>query len=417
MNAKRTPRDTPITTDVLIVGGGLVGQTLALALAAHEIGSVIVERADPESHLAAAFDGRASAIASASGAMLTALGLGRVLEEEGCPIRTIEVAEGLHPEIIHFEAPADDPAPLGTMVENRCLRVALLEATRAAEGVRLLAPVSIAALDRGEHGVDALIGDGRRIRASLVVAADGRRSATRDAAGIRLSRWDYPNSAIVSMLAHEKPHGQVALELFYPSGPFALLPMTDLSDGRHRSALVWTVERGVAPGVVKLGPRGFAAEISKRLGGRLGAIEPVAPAVSWPLGFHHAERYSAERLVLVGDAAHGIHPIAGQGLNLGFRDVAALTEVLADGVRSGLDPADPALLARYERWRRADNSLTAFATDTLARFFGLPGRPVMALRRFGLGLVERLPPAKRAFAAIARGTAGDLPPLLRGEIG
>jgi 2-octaprenyl-6-methoxyphenol hydroxylase len=193
--------------------------------------------------------------------------------------------------------------------------------------------------------------------------------------------------------------------------------MTDLPDGRHRSALVWTVERAVAPGIVKLGPRGFAAEVGKRLGGRLGSVEAVAPAVSWQLGFHHAERYRAERLVLVGDAAHGIHPIAGQGLNLGLRDVAALTEVLADGVRSGLDLGDPALLRRYERWRRADNSLTAFATDTLARFFGLPGRPIMALRRFGLGLVERLPPAKRAFAAIARGTAGDLPPLLQGRLG
>jgi 2-octaprenyl-6-methoxyphenol hydroxylase len=404
-------------TDVLIVGGGLVGQMLALALAAHEIGSVIVERADPESHLAAAFDGRASAIASASGAMLGALGLGGVLEADGCPIRAIEVAEGLHPEIIHFETPANDPVPLGTMVENRVLRVALLEATRAAPLASLFAPATISNLARGNHRVEATLGDGRVVRAALAVAADGRRSATREAAGIRIARWDYPNAAIVSMLAHEKPHGNVALELFYPSGPFAILPMTDLPDGRHRSALVWTVERAVAPGIVKLGPRGFAAEVGKRLGGRLGSVEAVAPAVSWQLGFHHAERYRAERLVLVGDAAHGIHPIAGQGLNLGLRDVAALTEVLADGVRSGLDLGDPALLRRYERWRRADNSLTAFATDTLARFFGLPGRPIMALRRFGLGLVERLPPAKRAFAAIARGTAGDLPPLLQGRLG
>jgi 2-octaprenyl-6-methoxyphenol hydroxylase len=406
-----------LQTDVLIIGGGLVGQTLALALAAHEIGSVIVERADPESHLAAAFDGRASAIASASGAMLGALGLGAVLADEGCPIRSIEVAEGLNPEVIHFTVPADDPMPLGTMVENRVLRAALLAATRDEQRTTLLAPAAIAELARGPHRVEAVLEDGRTIHAALVVAADGRRSATRDAAGIRMARWDYPNAAIVSMLAHAKPHGGVALELFYPSGPFALLPMTDLADGRHRSALVWTVERDVAPGVVKLGPRGFAAEVAKRLGGRLGAIEAVAPAVSWPLGFHHAGRYRAERLLLVGDAAHGIHPIAGQGLNLGFRDVAALTQVLADGVRTGLDPGDPALLARYERWRRADNSLTAFATDTLARFFGLPGRPVMALRRFGLGLVERLPPAKRTFAAIARGTAGDLPPLLEGRLG
>lgn len=407
--------------DILIIGGGLVGQTLALALAAHEIGSFVVERADPHAHLAEGFDGRASAIASASARMLRTLGLGGLLAGEGCPIRRIEVAEGLYPQIIRFEADsssADETAePLGIMVENRALRRALLARVTETPQVRLVAPATILRLERGPTGVAATLADGRTLRAALAVAADGRRSATRAAAGIRLAHWSYPSAAIVSMLAHARPHGGIALELFYPSGPFALLPMRDLADGRHRSALVWTVGRSAAEGVVRLGPRGFAAEVGKRLGGRLGAIEAIAPAVSWPLGFHHAERYVAERLVLVGDAAHGIHPIAGQGLNLGFRDAAVLAQVLADGARSGLDLGDPALARRYERWRRADNSLTAFATDTLARFFSLPGRPVELFRRFGLALVERTPPAKRAFAAIARGTAGDLPPLLRGELG
>jgi 2-octaprenyl-6-methoxyphenol hydroxylase len=219
------------------------------------------------------------------------------------------------------------------------------------------------------------------------------------------------------MITHARPHGHVALELFYPSGPLALLPLNDLADGRHRSALVWSVERPRAEGLVKLGPRGFAAEVERYLGARLGAIGMLAPAVSWPLGFHHAERYGDRRLILIGDAAHGIHPIAGQGLNLGLRDVAVLAEVLSDGVRKGLDPGDPALASRYEAWRRSDNSLTAFATDTLARFFGIDSRPVARLRRLGLSMVEHFPPAKRAFAAIARGTAGDLPPLLKGELG
>ncbi|MFQ3666217.1 MAG: FAD-dependent monooxygenase, partial [Sphingomonadaceae bacterium] len=381
------------------------------------ITSIVVERADPDSQLAAGFDGRASAIASASGRMLGALGLGDLLEAEGCPIRSIEVAEGLHPEIIHFAPDPEEHEPLGTMVENRALRGALLAAVRSEPRVRLLAPADVRTLVRGEAGVEAILADGTQLAAPLLVAADGRRSRLREEAGIRIAQWSYKASAIVSMLAHAKRHDHVALELFYPSGPFALLPMRDLPDGRHRSALVWTVEPRDADGIVKLGPRGFGAEVAKRLGGRLGHVEPIAPAVSWPLGFHHAERYAAERMVLVGDSAHGIHPIAGQGLNLGFRDVAALTQVLAEGVRSGLDLADPQLLARYERWRRADNSLTAFATDTLARFFGVKARPVMALRRLGLALVEQLPPAKRAFAGIARGTAGDLPPLLRDELG
>ncbi|WP_448585254.1 UbiH/UbiF/VisC/COQ6 family ubiquinone biosynthesis hydroxylase [Thermaurantiacus sp.] len=404
-----------IDTEVLIVGGGLVGQTLALALARHDIASVVVERDDPEAHLTAAFDGRASAIASASGRMLEVLGLGPLLAADGCPIRAIEVAEGLSPEVVHFVA-EEGGEPLGTMVENRRLRAALLDAVRTTPGISLLAPASLRLLDRGAERVTAELSTGATVRAALLVAADGRRSALREAAGLRIARWDYPGSAIVSMLTHTRPHRHVALELFYPTGPLAILPMRDLPDGRHRSAIVWTLPRARAAAVTRLGPRGFAAEVERHLSGRLGAAEPIAPAVAWPLGFHHAERYGAERLVLVGDSAHGIHPIAGQGLNLGFRDVAALTAVLAEGVRTGLDPGDPALIARYERWRRFDNSLTAFATDTLSRLFGLPGAPMRAIRRFGLGLVERLPPAKRLFAAIARGTAGDLPPLLRGEL-
>jgi 2-octaprenyl-6-methoxyphenol hydroxylase len=414
------PRGRPpecLEADVLIVGGGLVGQTLALALAAHGLESLVVERAEPRSHLAPGFDGRASAVASASGRMLRVLGLGALLDGEGCPIRAIEVAEGLNPEIIRFTPPETDDEPLGIMVENRLLRAALLEAVDASPAIRLLAPAELATLDRRGPFARATLADGRELRAPLVIAAEGRRSALREAAGIRVATWSYPSAAIVSMLAHARPHDHVALELFYPGGPFALLPMIDLPDGRHRSAMVWSVPRTRAPGLLALPPHLLAGQVARAMGGRLGDTALIAPAVSWPLGFHHAERYWAERLILVGDSAHGIHPIAGQGLNLGWRDVAALAEVLADGARKGMDLGDPELARRYERWRRADNSLTAFATDTLARFFGIRARPIMALRRFGLGLVERLPPAKRAFAAIARGTAGDLPPLLRGEIG
>jgi 2-octaprenyl-6-methoxyphenol hydroxylase len=402
--------------DVLIVGGGLVGQTLALALAAHEVTSAVIERADPDSHLAAGFDGRASAIASSSARMLRVLGLGALLDEQGCAIRAIRVTEGLRPGGVHFEpAEAGDPSPLGIMVENRLIRRALLERVRAEPRIALHAPAAIAHVARGPSGVEVRLESGEVLRAPLLVAADGRRSAMREAAGIRMARWQYPASGIVTMMAHARPHGFVASEIFYPTGPFAILPMTDLPDGRHRSALVWTVPARDAAGVVCLSPRALAKEAEARMGGMLGEIALVAPAEAWPLGFHHAERYRAERLVLVGDAAHGIHPIAGQGLNLGWRDVAALAEVVTDAARLGLDLGDPAVGARYERWRRLDNSLVAMATDWLARLFAVPGRPAAAVRHLGLRLVQGLPPLKRLFMAEARGESGDLPALLRGE--
>lgn len=391
-----------------------MGLALALALGAHELSVVVVEKADPEAQLAPHYDGRASAIASASARMLRALGLAGLLDGFGCPIRSIEVAEGLHPDVLHFAAHDDEP--LGIMVENRDLRAALLAAVRSSPAVRLCAPATLRRLDRHAARVEAELDDGTQIAAGVVVAADGRRSALREAAGIRIARWRYPTTALVSIVGHARPHGHVALELFYPSGPLAMLPLNDQADGGHRSAVVWSVPQAMAPGLLKLGARGLAVELRRHLGGRLGRVELAAPVSAWPLGFHHAERYHDRRLILVGDAAHGIHPIAGQGLNLGFRDAAALTQVLVEGVRAGLDPGDPAIARRYEAWRRADNSLTAFATDALARLFGISLRPIARVRRLGLGLVERLPPAKRLFASIARGTAGDLPALLKGEL-
>lgn len=403
--------------DAIIVGGGLVGQTLALALDAHGLEVAVIERADPDSHLAASFDGRASAIASSSARMLGRLGLGELLTAHGCAIRAIRVTEGLRPGGVHFEpAEAGDDSPLGIMVENRLIRRGLLERVRASSSIAFHAPAEIVAIERGRGGVRVQLGGGAELRAPLLVAADGRRSRMREEAGIRVARWQYPASGIVTMMAHAKPHGCVASEIFYPTGPFAILPMTDLPDGRHRSALVWTVPAKDAAGVAKLPPRALAEEARTRMGNMLGAIELVAPAEAWPLGFHHAERYRAERLILVGDAAHGIHPIAGQGLNLGWRDVAALAQVLAESARIGLDLGDPQVGARYERWRRLDNSLVAAATDWLARLFAVPGAPAAAVRHLGLQMVEQTPPLKRLFMAEARGESGDLPALLKGEL-
>lgn len=404
--------------DILIIGGGLVGQSLALALAAQQLTVAVVERDEPESHLAPAFDGRASAIASAPVRMLRTLGLGDALDTQGCAIRAIRVTDALSPLHLHFDSADAEPAePLGVMLENRALRTALLARVRATAGIHLLAPAQVTALDRSGPQAQATLADGCILQAPLVIAADGRRSTLREQAGIRIAQWQYPHSAVVTMLTHERPHGHVASELFYPSGPFAQLPMPDLPDGRHRSALVWSIHRRDAAATLALSPRALAHEAQKRMGGFLGNIELIAPAAAWPLGLHHAERYWAERLILVGDAAHGIHPIAGQGLNMGLRDVAGLAHVLGEAVRTGLDPGQPEVARRYEQMRRFDNSMTAFATDSLTRLFGLPGRPAATIRRLGLAMVNRIPPLKRGFMAVARGESGDLPPLLRGEIG
>lgn len=401
-------------SDVIIIGGGLVGMTLALALDAHGLSSAVVDSADLSTTLAPGFDGRASAIASASARMFQAIGLWDAIAEHGCAIDEIRVTDGLSPLHLHFDGHDGNTGPLGFMFENRILRKALIEAAGRASQLRLYAPARYRRVERGATGVTVELDDGTMLSAPLVIAADGRRSALRDAAGIRIARWQYQQTAIVTMIEHEVPHGNVAFELFYPTGPFAILPMraTGLSGGR--AAIVWTVEADDAPAYLGLPERALAAEIAKRMGGFLGEVRLIAPASSYPLGFHHAERYVDERLVLVGDAAHGIHPIAGQGLNMGLRDIAALAEVLVEGARLGLDLGDAQLLARYQGWRQLDNAMVAGATDVLNRLFALPGRPAAAVRRLGLAAVERVPPLKRFFMAEARGETGDLPKLLQG---
>jgi 2-octaprenyl-6-methoxyphenol hydroxylase len=247
-----------------------------------------------------------------------------------------------------------------------------------------------------------------------MVAAEGRHSPTREEAGIAVARWDYRHRAIIAGLTHEKPHEGVAWEIFYPAGPFALLPLLDGPGGTHRSALVWTVSEEDAAGVLALSDRAFLAEVGKRMHGLFGTIALDGPRSSYPLGFHHTAKITAQRLALVGDAGHGLHPIAGQGLNVGLRDVGALVEVVADGMRLGLDPGDAQLLARYERWRGLDTFMVALATDGLTRLFGIPGKLPSAVRRFGMGMVQRTPPLKRWFMDEARGMSGQLPELLKG---
>ncbi len=384
---------------------------MALALARGGIGSILVDPTPTEAVRQVGVDGRASAVSSSSWRMLEALGLAEDLLEGANPIERIEVGEQGARGLLSFQPDLVNDGPLGMMIENRLLRTGLRDAVAATDGVTLLAPARAAAVERDGDGVRVTLADGRELAGALLIGAEGRRSPTREAAGIAVARWEYHHVAMIGMLDHTIDHGNVAHELFYTAGPFALLPMR----GGHRSALVWTVSEADAPAMLSLSPRAFVAEAEKRVGGMLGALSLAGPLSSYPLGFHHGARLVGERLALCGDAGHGIHPIAGQGLNLGFRDAAALAEVLIEGVRLGLDPGDAQLLARYERWRGVDNFMVAAATDSLTRLFGVPGRAASMVRRFGIGLVERAPPLKAFFMAEARGESGDMPRLLRGQ--
>ena len=397
--------------DVIIFGGGMIGLALASALDSSGISAIVVDPADPAPRTTAAFDGRTSAVSSSSMRMLQAIGVADHLPEPGCPIRRIAVADGLQPGGLHFD-PDDDEA-LGWMHENRNLRHALQARAEAGSNIWLLWKSKIAEVERGDHCVIVSLEDGRRLSAPLLVAADGRNSPMREAAGIRVARWRYDHRAIVSVIGHEREHEHVAYEIFFPTGPFALLPMTDSKDG-HRSAIVWSVPERDAAGWLSLTDEDFAAEAQAAMGGFLGRVKMLAPRSSYPLGFHHAAQITASRLALAGDSAHAIHPIAGQGLNLGFRDVAALAQVLVEGARLGLDLGDRQLLDRYQRWRSLDSLSVAFATDSLTRIYGVPGNTASAVRRLGMGLIGRISPIKNRLMNEARGTSGDLPLLLRG---
>ena len=398
--------------DLVILGGGLVGMTLALAAARQGITSHVVDKADPAELTAEGVDGRASAISTASWNLFTNIGLAERLEPLGCPIASIAVTDGMKPGRIDFQPQAHEGS-LGRMFANRDIRLALFEAAAAEPAITWHSRSDVVERERGPHGVKVTLASGEVLEGSLLVGAEGRQSPTRQQAGLTVARWDYHHRAIVAGLFHEKPHGNVAWEIFYAAGPFALLPLLDSADGQHRSALVWTVAERDGKGVMAMSDTAFVGEVRKRMGDIFGAIEIAAPRLSYPLGFHHAGRIVADRLALVGDAAHGIHPIAGQGLNLGLRDVGALVEVIADGMRLGLEPGDAQILARYERWRSLDIFSVAAMTDGINRLFGIPGRIPSAIRRLGMGAVQRMPTIKRFFMDEARGVSGNLPALLK----
>ena len=395
--------------DVIILGGGLIGQTMALALDGQGISSVVIDPVDPAGTLTTDFDGRVTAISSSSWKMFDAIGIGPRMRAEACPIARIEVRDGAKGAPLDFQSDQDDDA-LGLMLENRVLRRELWAMLQTAAHVTKKFGTRALSVDRGPHRVVAQLDDGSQVSAPLLLVCEGRHSSTRAEAGIPVAAWDYASLSIVTAMDHEVPHGGTAHQIFYPGGPVALLPMNPGT----RSALVWSLPEADAQGMAKLGERAFLAEVSRVTGNLLGEMKLVAPRALYPLHFRHTAKMTDHRLALVGDAGHGIHPIAGQGFNLGLRDVAALTEVLADGLRLGMDLGDAQLLTRYQRWRSADVMAVTLACDTLVRLFGIKGRMARAVRRFGLGAVQRAKPLKDLFMSEARGESGALPVMLTG---
>jgi 2-octaprenyl-6-methoxyphenol hydroxylase len=409
MTATQTSHASP-RTDVLIVGGGLAGLSLAVALGQAGIDVTVAERASLDATLAPEFDGRVTAIAYASWRLLDAIGAWRHMEAHAQPILDIRVTDGAAPVFLNFDHRALGSEPFGYLLENRHIRLGLLRAIQDLGTVHLQYPASVERMDQVPGGVEARLGGHGALRAALVVAADGRKSPLRDAAGIGVIGHAYAETGIVTTIEHEFDHMGIAHERFLPAGPFAVLPITG-----KRSSLVWSEKHHVAKALLALDDDAFNAEIAKRTEGFLGAVRAVGPRFSYPYAVHVAQRFAGDRLALVGDAAHGIHPIAGQGLNLGWRDVAALAELLVDTARLGLDMGSPLVLERYDRWRRIDTLTLATVTDTLNALFTNDVPPVRLLRDAGLAVVNRIDPLKRFFMQHARGTVGTLPRLLRGE--
>jgi 2-octaprenyl-6-methoxyphenol hydroxylase len=398
-----------IHSDILIMGAGPAGLSLALAVARRGLSVRVIDRITPETLADTAFDGRASALASTSWQMLQNLGLADTLWREACPIDRIAVSDGLRKGALDFDAGVDG---MGVMLPNSLLRSALYQAARDDADIDLVMAADIAHRSVDAHRATVILADGREFTASLIVGAEGRASPTRDLAGITLSQWSYHQRGIVTAVTLEKSHQNTAFEIFYPDGPLAILPLNDDDEGRALASIVWTVPEGKADAWISLSDRAFGAALTEASGGFLGAITPVASRSSWPLTLCQASSMVAPRVALVGDSAHIIHPIAGQGLNLGLRDVAALADVLSEGARLGLDPGDLAQLKRYQQWRMLDNMMMASATDVLNRLYGLPGKTPSLVRRIGMQLVGRTGLIRRFIIDEARGTSGDLPELL-----
>ncbi|WP_298966165.1 FAD-dependent monooxygenase [uncultured Methylobacterium sp.] len=404
--------------EIIVAGGGLPGLSLALALRQALGEAVGLTVCDPAFARTGPGPNRAYAVAAGARRMLGRLGVWETVAPRAQVIREMVItdsrlADPVRPVFLTFGGEVEAGEPFAHMIEGPGLLDALRHACAAA-GVAL-EPVPVAAARAEAAGITATLADGRALRAALVVAADGARSRLREAAGIGWVGWSYPQSGVVATVAHERDHEGRAYEHFLPSGPFATLPLVPGGSLGHRSSIVWTERRAELPALLGGGPDEVLREIERRFGPVLGRLALEDAPHAHPLAFGLARRFGAPRLLLLGDAAHVVHPIAGQGLNLGLRSAAALAEILADALRLGLDPGSPDVREDYERARRFDALAMGAATDGLNRLFSTDALPVRLARDVGLGLVDRLPGLKRLFVREAAGLRGATPRLMRGE--
>jgi 2-octaprenyl-6-methoxyphenol hydroxylase len=410
-----TVKNRDFDADVIIVGGGPAGLSLCAILAAHAITAICVDRDDPTAALKSAFDGRTTAISFGSRRVIDAAGAWDVLAPDACAIEDIQILGSGSPVLLDFLVGDVDGEAFGWIVENRLLRKSLFDRLAALKNATHIAPAAVTDFSRDDDGVNAHLADGKILRAKLVIGADGRNSFTRDWMGINTRSWNYDQRAIVCTVTHDNPHNNIAIEHFRPEGPFAVLPMSDDKDGNHRSSVVWTEHGPEKSSAIHFDDTTFDAALNARFPDWYGDVKLNGGRFSYPLGLVHAHSYIAPRMALVADAAHGIHPIAGQGLNLGLRDVALLAELLVDAKRAGKDLGGDDVLNDYQGQRRIDNMAMAAATDTLNKLFSNSITPLRLARRLGLRAVQSFAPARKFFMRQAMGAAGSLPKIVKGE--
>ncbi len=406
-----TAHKTHALFDVAIVGGGLSGLSLAAALAQAEMRVAVLETHDPRTLQDDHFDGRTSAVAYASQQFFSALGLWQTIAPHAGEIHDIRISDADSRLFLHYDRALVNNAPMGYIVDNRHLRSSLLQHLATLRRVDLIAPATCTAIESNPHRITLHLANGASLHTKLAIAADGKHSPLRRMAGIKAVEYPYRQTGIVCAVRHERPHRGTAQEHFLPAGPFAILPMKDA----HLSSLVWTEKAELAPLFMAMNDRDFLQAVKERFGHYLGALEVIGPRWSYPLTLVHAARYTAPRLCLLGDAAHAIHPIAGQGFNLGLRDIAVLAELLADRIRLGLDIGASSVLKEYECLRMPDNLFMIAVTDALNRLFSNSARPLQAARRTGMAIVHHLPGLRERFVRHAMGKTSVSPRLMRGE--
>jgi 2-octaprenyl-6-methoxyphenol hydroxylase len=401
--------DTKTAADVIIVGGGLNGPTLALALSNIGLRTIVIDTLAAPTRGLRDFDGRSYALAHASMRLLRNIGIWGDVADHTQPMLEIKVTdgragEGPAPWMLHFDHAEIEEGPMGFMCEDRYLRRALLAAMDANDRITQLSGETVVAQDVGS----VTLASGQTLKAKLIIGADGRTSGTATRAGIKRTGWGYGQTAIVCAVGHEKPNGGIAHQFFMPSGPLAILPLL-----HNRCSIVWSETDARAAEIMAMDDADFLNALRPAFGDFLGELTLTGKRYSYPLGLTLANRFIADRVALIGDAAHGLHPIAGQGLNAGLRDVAALVDVLSDAKKRGEDIGSPSVLTRYEQWRRFDTATLAAATDAFNKLFSNDNSLLRAVRDAGMGLINSAPTLRRRFIREAAGLTGDLPSLMR----